>query len=395
MPDTSELDTLGKPFMRILFISPNNLNPDSAAGVHTCEVVRALRGRGHEVTLVARSSEEPGTVFSPVVAWPLVGTFLTEFLHLILLARLLRRTKFDLCYFRFEAHAFLVFLLRRLFNVPLFVEVNGDIREELAIRGAPRRLAWLCRLAEPMIFTAADRILPVTDTLRRLLSDRYPTVAARIQTVPNGVDTEFFRTRRSDETRFVVGYVGSLVEWQSVDLVIRAAGILRNEEIHFEIVGDGPGRAALDALCRREKIEEKVRFRGSIPYRSMPEVISRFSVCVAPKTSLSSGLLPLKFFQYQAMGLPVIVSDVPEMNHLVRDNGTGLVFPVGDAAALAKCVLKLYGDPDLRTRCGAAARQFAEAYSWGKIARMIEREFERYQANSASTTRSDALPSIH
>jgi glycosyltransferase involved in cell wall biosynthesis len=363
--------------MRILFISPNNLHPDSAAGVHTCEVVKAFRKRGHEVTLVARSSEMPGTVLSPVVAWPLVGTFLTEILHLLLLARLMRRTKFDLCYFRFEAHAFLVFLLRRLFGVPLFVEVNGDLREELAVRGAPRRLAWLCRLAEPPTLAAADRVLPVTETLRNLLCVRYPQIAARTVTIPNGVDTDFFRPSATDETRFVVGYIGSLVEWQSVDLMIEAAGILRNETIAFEIVGDGSERARLEELCRAQGLTESVRFRGSLPYPSMPDSISRFNVCIAPKTRLSSGLLPLKFFQYQAMGRPVIVSDVPEMNHLVRDNGTGLVFPVGDAAALADCILKLHRDAELRTRCGAAARRFAESYSWDKIATMIERECEQ------------------
>lgn len=382
MPDTPELVTLGKPSMRILFISPNNLHPDSAAGVHTCEVVWALRQLGHEVTLVARTSEEPGTILTSIVTWPLIGTFLTEILHFVLLARLMRGTRFDLCYFRWEAHAFLVFLLRRIFRVPFFVEVNGDIREELSVRGAPQRLMWLCRIAEPLTFAAADRILPVTDTLGRLIGDRYPKIAGRIHSIPNGVNTKFFRPRTATTTRFVVGYVGSLVEWQSVDLLIEAAGILRNEEIYFEIVGDGPGRATLEARVRREKLDERVRFRGSIPYRSLPDVISEFSVCVAPKMSLSSGLLPLKFFQYQAMGLPVIVSDVPEMNHLVRDNGTGLVFPVGDGAGLADCILMLHRDPVLRQNCGAAARRFAEDYSWDKIARMIERECERFRVNA-------------
>jgi glycosyltransferase involved in cell wall biosynthesis len=360
--------------MRILYVSPNDLGPGTAAGIHTCEVVRALKRLGHDVTLVARSSDEPGSVRSPVVAWPLVGTLLTEILHVALLARLMRRTTFDLVYFRWEAHAFLAFLLRGIFGVPLFIEVNGDLREELAVRGAPRRLRWLCRLAEPPTFAAADRILPVTETLRRLLQARYPNVSSRIATVPNGVDTDFFRPRTAALAGFTVGYIGSLVEWQAVDLLIQAAGILRNEAVFFEIVGDGPGRARLEDLRKEMGVEETVRLRESVPFAAMPETIANFSVCVAPKTNLASGLLPLKFFQYQAMGRPVIVSDVPEMNHLVRDNGTGLVFPVGDGKALAACILELYRDPERVRRCGIAARRFAEGYSWDRIAEMIERE---------------------
>jgi glycosyltransferase involved in cell wall biosynthesis len=64
-------------------------------------------------------------------------------------------------------------------------------------------------------------------------------------------------------------------------------------------------------------------------------------------------------------GIPVIASDAvgAAAGGLVREGRNGLVVPAGDAAALARAISRLHGDPDLRARMGAAARADVAPYT--------------------------------
>ena len=63
----------------------------------------------------------------------------------------------------------------------------------------------------------------------------------------------------------------------------------------------------------------------------------------------------------EAMGLPVIVSDIPGPTDAMVQNETGLVVPVKDVDALAEAMTKLIADATLRETYGAAGQAFASS----------------------------------
>ena len=94
--------------------------------------------------------------------------------------------------------------------------------------------------------------------------------------------------------------------------------------------------------------------------------MERASVVALPYLSASqSGVIPTAY----AFGKPVIATAVGGIPDMVRDRETGLLIPPNDVNALREALQQLMSDPDLRTRLGAAGREFAASeLSWASIA---------------------------
>lgn len=365
--------------MKILFISSNRLTHDEAPGNHGLELIRAFRELGHSVHPVARCGDDPELTPCRVFALPFVGTFLTELSLFLTSWRAIRREKVDLIYFRIEAQSCFVFLLRRIFRVPFFVEVNGCLTEELRMIGGPKRLHRLAVLTERMTYKVADRIIPVTRKLGNQLTRKYGVPSEKVTVVGNGVNENLFFPRPVSSEEFIVGYVGSFAPWQGLETLIDAIQIAidRGVDLKCLIVGDGSGRKEVERRVDTPELRDRIIFKGHFPYERLPDAMERISVGVIPKKYLGSGLLPMKFFQFLGMGIPVVVSDVPEMNELVRRESLGLVFPVDDSESLAECILELARDSELRKECSERAAAYAKECTWKKRAEKILSELNR------------------
>jgi glycosyltransferase involved in cell wall biosynthesis len=113
------------------------------------------------------------------------------------------------------------------------------------------------------------------------------------------------------------------------------------------LVGDGPRRSQLEELTKEQEVSEQVAFLG---IRSdIPELLERSDVMVL--SSHWEGL-SLSSVEGMASGRPFIASDVDGLREVVE--GYGLMFPEGDALALAKCICELYEHPELY--CSVALR---------------------------------------
>jgi glycosyltransferase involved in cell wall biosynthesis len=141
------------------------------------------------------------------------------------------------------------------------------------------------------------------------------------------------------------------------------------DEVQLVVVGDGPEREALEQLSRSLAIDEIVDFIGIVddvaPYLRDADVF----VLPSHAEGLSNALL-----EAMAVGLPVIVSNVPGNVDVVEHGRTGLVFEVDNASELAASLARVLRDDDLRNLLGAGARgSVEESYSLQAVAgRYIE-----------------------
>jgi len=138
-------------------------------------------------------------------------------------------------------------------------------------------------------------------------------------------------------------------------------------------------------------VSEMVEFMGRAPYDDLPRLLAECDIGVVPHLAneLVRTTLPNKLFECMAVGLPVIVSDVPPMARIVGQAGCGLVFTAGNAHSLAGAVQRL-ADPDLRLRMGALARQAVlERYNWPLDGQRLVRVIE---SASCQPSRGHSLP---
>ncbi len=223
-------------------------------------------------------------------------------------------------------------------------------------------------LANAAALPVADRIVALAPSHRDWLAGQLHFDPARVEVIPNGVDTARFAPaadRAADRRALgwpadavVVSIVAGLRPEKNHGLLLRAAAALapRHPGARFMVVGDGPERAALEREGRELGLEGRVSFLGT--RQDMPQ-IQRASDVVALTSHPVVETFPVSLVEALASGTPVVSTDVGSIRDVVRDGVTGLLAPAGDEAAFAAALERLIGDTALRERMGAAAREDA------------------------------------
>jgi glycosyltransferase involved in cell wall biosynthesis len=145
-------------------------------------------------------------------------------------------------------------------------------------------------------------------------------------------------------------------------------------------VGDGPERPRLTAETKALGIESIVHFAGE---RSpAPNLHGLFDVSVLSSTSEA---FPNSILEAMAAGRPVVATNVGGNPDAVRDEETGLLVPAADADALGTAIERLYSDPSLRDRFGAAGRASAKSgYGATAVIAQVEQLYERLAGRSVA-----------
>lgn len=163
-------------------------------------------------------------------------------------------------------------------------------------------------------------------------------------------------SRVKSAIRPIIGYVGAVSEWFDGQLLFEAA--LAKPEWQFDVYG-----ATVGADISRARALPNVNFFGEIPYESVPSAIANFDVCMIPFRIIPLTLAtnPVKVYEYQAGGRPVVSTMLPELVGMENVD----VFCAGSTADfIAKIELAL-------DRSGQADRirlrqEFAQKNDWSK-----------------------------
>ena len=198
--------------------------------------------------------------------------------------------------------------------------------------------------------------------IQGLIDDGVP--AHRLRVIYNGVDT--VRLERGDarglraelgigEREVTVAVVGSLIDRKGVDVVLAAFAALRasRSDCHLIVIGDGPERTTLERETAALGVGSSVHFLGrrddvGAILRDATDIV----VSAAKQEAFPLNLLEAAYFE-----IPVVASDIEPHKESVCAGETGMLVPGGDAAAFARALHLLAGDPQLGRRFGAAARR--------------------------------------
>ncbi len=142
-------------------------------------------------------------------------------------------------------------------------------------------------------------------------------------------------------------------------------------DVDLLMVGDGPLRAELERLAVELRVADRVKFLGI--RADIPELMRAADAFAL--TSLSEAA-SLTLLEAMASGLPAVVTDVGGNGEIVRHEREGLLFPRGDAAACADAITRVFRDPALAARMGAAGR--ARAIERYQLGRTVEAYYELY-----------------
>ena len=166
-----------------------------------------------------------------------------------------------------------------------------------------------------------------------------------------GVDTETFRPcpDRPARQSFVAGYIGRLAPEKGIGTLLEALARL-DPEFELRLVGGGPDSPALQAHCRVLGLADRVQFVPPMPPAKVAAYLCQLDALVLP--SLTTQVWKEQFgrvlTEAMACGVPVVGSNSGAIPEVIGQ--AGLIFPEGDAAALADHLQQLQGSPALRQK---------------------------------------------
>jgi len=351
--------------------------------VHVQEMLRALRRAGADVELFAMRTGEPASsdlsdlrvhqLPAPRSDSPGARELALVAANDALRAALTARGRFDFVYERHALFATSAMAYARDAGIPGMLEINAPLVEEQQ-RHRVLTHVQLAEAARAEAFSAASALLPVSEELAAWLR-RHPSATTAIEVTPNGVDSARFAAARPAARRFTLGFVGGLRPWHGLaDLAaIFAAVRAERADAQLLVVGDGPGRAGLEADLAARGGLTGVTFAGAVAPDAVPAWLAAIDVALAPYPSDASFYFsPLKLFEYMAAGRAIVASAIGQIASVVRHAETGWLHAPGDVAGAARAALALTRDEALRAQLGAAAQSWVAAHrSWDAVATRV------------------------
>jgi glycosyltransferase involved in cell wall biosynthesis len=275
------------------------------------------------------------------------------------LARVIEVNGVGLVHARSRAPAWSAWIAGRRTGTPFVTTYHGAYSE-----GFPFKRLYNSVMAR------GDRVIAISDFIARLIAERHGVGRERVRVIPRGVDPAIFdpalvtgdrvdklaRAWRVPDGAYTVVLPGRLSGWKGHSVVLEAVAKLNRADICCVFVGRGKRRAAARLTAHAETlgIATQLRIVGHVD--DMPAAMMLSDVVV--HASVEPEGFGRVVIEAQAMGRPVIASDLGGPAETVENGVTGWLVVPGDVDQLAATIhYALALDDDARAALGAQARE--------------------------------------
>ena len=237
----------------------------------------------------------------------------------------------------------------------------------------------------------SDHVFTITQALKDILVENGVS-EEKISVLPNAIDSKIFTISKKNkrlekelefQNKVVIGYIGSFVRYEGLDLLLEACAILRKkigDGFRLLLVGDGDEMQNLRNLSRFLHLEDVVRFTGRVNHEDVNRYYSLIDIAPLPRKGFRVCELvsPLKPFEAMASGKVLITSSVKALAEIIEEGKTGLVFEKDNAEQLAERLESVIVDEKLRKDIGKNARKWVvENHSWDLIAKRVTDVYDK------------------
>lgn len=255
--------------------------------------------------------------------------------------------------------------LKEMLGCPLVVTTHGSDTVLPLERGDVDLLKDFC--------DQADVILAVSKKLKEKLSTCGTQTPIRV--IPNGY-VPHLRPDGGKQPLSEIIQVGNLIPSKRVDVTIRAFAQLRKSwpDMKLTVVGQGPLRADLEALCAELDVADHVRFLGQIPNEEVFHRMCESGFFVMVSKPEGFGIV---YLEAMAAGCVTIGTEGEGIADLIVNGENGFLVPADDAAAIAKVIDACRTNPEWAQRIALRGKEAAQDLNWEKNAQRYVDLFEQ------------------
>lgn len=244
--------------------------------------------------------------------------------------------------------------LKEIVGCPLVVTSHGS---DCAIPLGQGRVDYLRECCNQ-----ADTVVAISTNLANKVKSTQTTTSVR--TVLNGFNLQYRVEKPKKAFSFL--QVCNLIAQKRADVTIRAFAEIQKvyPQASLTIVGQGPQREALEALCRELQVTDAVRFTGQIPNRQVMEEMAEAQFFVMPSVREGFGIV---YLEAMASGCITIGTQGEGIADLIESGKNGFLVPQDDAqavSAIVKIVSQCLQSPESTETIIPCAKESAHHLTW-------------------------------
>jgi glycosyltransferase involved in cell wall biosynthesis len=258
-----------------------------------------------------------------------------------------------------------------------FVLLVHDVYPEAMIASgltAPdSKLAQQSRAKSEILMRGADAIVAIGRCMKELVLNRLENDdREKVVVIPNYAETEDLKPEAEGENsvirelglqgKFVVQLAGNIGRTHGVEAMLDAAEALKDENVHFLIVGSGARRPWLEQQVAQRSLAN-VTIHDFFPRERLGDALRAGDVQLISFVPGMYGVsVPSRMYNVLAAGVPLIASADPgtELCLLIEEENLGWSTPAGDGKALAAAIREAKSNPETLKEMGSRARAVAE-----------------------------------
>ena len=371
--------------MRIGMVCPYSFDVNGGVQSQVLQLAEVMRGRGHDVSVLAPSSPHvklPDYVVSGGKAVPIPYNGSVARLRFgpathRMVKRWLAAGDFDVLHLHEPNAPSLSLLALMIAEGPIVATFHTSTTKSLS-------LSVFQGILRPWNEKIMGRIA-VSDLARRWQIEALGSDAVQI---PNGVDVASFAAApvlpgypRPGKTVLFLGRFDEPRKGMAVLLAALPTLVERFPEIEILIVGRGD-----EDELRQEagELAGHLRLLGQVDDAEKASALRSADVYCAPHTGGES--FGIVLVEAMAAGTPVVASNLDAFRRVLEDGSAGMLVPIEDPAALAEALITVLCDHELRTRYVDAASAAVRQYDWHVVADDILMVYETVAGSGARVT---------
>jgi len=232
----------------------------------------------------------------------------------------------------------------------------------------------------------ADLILCYSRQIEQVLNHQ-PRLLSKVKYFPNGVNLARFKKAPPDETLLkklnlepqhkIVISLRNFEPIYNIECLIHAVPyvIEKIPTARFLLLGEGDSKESLISLAQSLNVADYVHFLTPVPNSELPRYINLASVYVS--TALSDGM-SFALLEAMACEMPVVVTDIPANQVIVKHARNGFLFPKNDSNALVGYLIKLLSDQALCATMGRYNQKIvADEYNFTDFMKQLSQAFQQ------------------
>ncbi len=242
------------------------------------------------------------------------------------------------------------------YNVPVFLYAQDLWPENIeAVTGIHNKLVLgaIDKMVDA-IYKGSDVILATSPSfVNDIVSRKKPVNPVKVHYWPQYAE-EFYRQipkpERSDipnlndiidSDDFKIVFTGNIGVAQGLDILPKAAGLLKYKNVKFIIVGDGRNKDFFLEAIQKEQVEDKFVIIPRQPAERIPEILACCDVGFISFSNLElwQHTIPAKLQSYMACSKPILASASGETERIINEAECGRCSQTGDAKALAENII--------------------------------------------------------